>query len=124
MPLCFSVYPHLRQDGRFPKQESVSCAWQGKQLFQHFQEEAKRLAQTVVITGGSQGMGKAVGRLLAEKGANVIIVSRNAEKLQDALRYIRVYTREHRVAQKIANLSERNMLLNPHLNASITSAPI
>lgn len=33
-------------------------------------------------------MGKAVGRLLAEKGANVIIVARNAEKLEEALKYI------------------------------------
>ncbi len=35
-------------------------------------------------------MGKAVGRLLAEKGANVIIVARNAGKLEDALKYISV----------------------------------
>ena len=35
-------------------------------------------------------MGKAVGRLLAEKGANVVIVARNAEKLEEALRYISV----------------------------------
>lgn len=48
------------------------------------------LIQTVVITGGSQGMGKAVGRLLAEKGANVIIVARNVEKLEEALKYISV----------------------------------
>lgn len=44
----------------------------------------------MVITGGSQGMGKAVGRLLAEKGANVIIVARNVAKLKDALKYISV----------------------------------
>lgn len=40
-------------------------------------------------------MGKAVGRLLAEKGANVIIVARNVEKLKDALKYISVCTRKH-----------------------------
>lgn len=39
-------------------------------------------------------MGKAVGRLLAEKGANVIIVARNAEKLEGALKYISVCTRK------------------------------
>ena len=42
-------------------------------------------------------MGKAIGRLLAEKGANVVIVSRNARKLQDALKYIRVCLRKHYV---------------------------
>ena len=40
-------------------------------------------------------MGKAVGRILAEKGANVVIVSRNAEKLQNALKYIRVCLKKH-----------------------------
>ena len=39
-------------------------------------------------------MGKAVGRLLAEKGANVIIVARNVEKLEDALKYISVCPRK------------------------------
>ena len=68
-------------------------------------------------------MGKAVGRLLAEKGANVIIVSRNAEKLQDALKYIRVCLRKHYVVQMIANIIERNMLPSPRRSASTTSAP-
>ncbi|KAK4560391.1 3-dehydrosphinganine reductase [Recurvomyces mirabilis] len=43
---------------------------------------------TVMVTGGSQGMGKAVGRLLASKGANVVIVARNQQKLDEALKYI------------------------------------
>ncbi|MCJ1482986.1 hypothetical protein MMC06_003152 [Schaereria dolodes] len=44
--------------------------------------------KTVVITGGSQGLGKSVARLLAQKGANVLIVARNVEKLKAALQYI------------------------------------
>lgn len=43
-------------------------------------------------------MGKAVGRLLAEKGANVIIIARNAEKLEEALKYISVCPRKHCIA--------------------------
>lgn len=46
--------------------------------------------QTVVITGGSQGMGRAVARLLSSKGANVVIVARNAAKLGEAFKYISV----------------------------------
>lgn len=46
--------------------------------------------QTVVITGGSQGMGRGLGKLLAQKGANVVIVARNEQKLADALKYISV----------------------------------
>lgn len=35
-------------------------------------------------------MGKSVGRLLASKGANVVIVARNVDKLQEAIAYISV----------------------------------
>ena len=35
-------------------------------------------------------MGRAVAKLLSEKGANVVIVARNKKKLEDALRYISV----------------------------------
>ena len=46
--------------------------------------------QTVILTGGSQGMGKAVAELLAKKGANVLIVARTVEKLEAALKDISV----------------------------------
>ncbi|KAH0536174.1 hypothetical protein FGG08_006938 [Glutinoglossum americanum] len=41
--------------------------------------------RTVVITGGSQGMGLCVAKLLATKGANIVIVARGVEKLKQAL---------------------------------------
>lgn len=47
-------------------------------------------SQTVVLTGGSQGMGRGLGKLLAQKGANVVIVARNKEKLAKAIEYISV----------------------------------
>lgn len=68
-------------------------------------------------------MGKAVGRLLARKGANVIIVARNARKLEEALKYISVCPRKHYVAQDIAEVSVRNVLQSPHPSAFTTSAP-
>ena len=68
-------------------------------------------------------MGKAVGRLLAEKGANVIIVARNAGKLEEALRYISVCSGKHYVAENVTELSERNVPQNHRPSASITSAP-
>ena len=44
--------------------------------------------QTVLITGGSEGMGLSSATMLSAKGANIIIVSRNAAKLQTALKQI------------------------------------
>ena len=69
-------------------------------------------------------MGKAVGRLLAEKGANVIIVARNVEKLEEALKYISVCSRQHRIAQELAEAATRKQFQNTDLSAFTTSAPI
>jgi len=46
--------------------------------------------RVVIVTGGSQGMGKCVAILLAQKGAHVAIVARNQQKLDDALVEIKV----------------------------------
>ncbi|KAF8248077.1 NAD(P)-binding protein [Wilcoxina mikolae CBS 423.85] len=43
----------------------------------------------VVVTGGSQGMGKSVAILLAKRGASIVIVARNQERLDTALEEIR-----------------------------------
>ncbi|KAL3473323.1 hypothetical protein BJX99DRAFT_234054 [Aspergillus californicus] len=45
--------------------------------------------KTVVITGGSEGMGKAAACQLAEKGANIVIVARTLQKLQETIEAIR-----------------------------------
>ncbi|KAI0874626.1 NAD(P)-binding protein [Hypoxylon argillaceum] len=44
--------------------------------------------RTVLITGGSKGLGLNAARQLAEKGANVIIVARGIGHLQDGISYI------------------------------------
>ncbi|SPO03001.1 related to 3-ketosphinganine reductase [Cephalotrichum gorgonifer] len=41
--------------------------------------------KTVLLTGASEGMGLAVAEMLAAKGANLILVSRSAGKLEEAL---------------------------------------
>lgn len=46
--------------------------------------------QTVVITGGSDGMGKAVAVQLAAKGANVIVVARTVSKLEATVEELKV----------------------------------
>ena len=39
----------------------------------------------VLITGGSQGLGKAIARGFLAEGARVVIVSRDQDRLQKAL---------------------------------------
>ncbi|KAI4193046.1 MAG: hypothetical protein LQ346_004035, partial [Caloplaca aetnensis] len=43
--------------------------------------------RTVLITGASQGMGRSVAHLLAQKGANIVIVARNPQRLEEALEH-------------------------------------
>lgn len=50
----------------------------------------ERNLQTVLITGASEGMGLSVACQLAAKGANVVIISRSAEKLEKALSAVQV----------------------------------
>ncbi|MBA4541316.1 2,4-dienoyl-CoA reductase [Thermoactinomyces daqus] len=40
--------------------------------------------QTVIVTGGSSGIGKAIARRLCQEGANVVITGRNADRLEAA----------------------------------------
>lgn len=47
-------------------------------------------SQRVLITGGSQGMGRSVARLLASKGASVIIVARTVSRLEEAVEHASV----------------------------------
>lgn len=41
--------------------------------------------RTAIVTGGSQGLGLAVAKLLAAKGANVVIVAQDVRKLETAV---------------------------------------
>lgn len=45
--------------------------------------------KNVIITGGSSGIGKATARLLSAEGANVFIVARDRERLDQALQEIK-----------------------------------
>ncbi|KAJ9650442.1 hypothetical protein H2198_010252 [Neophaeococcomyces mojaviensis] len=45
--------------------------------------------RTVIITGGSQGLGLAIAQQLAGKGANVVIVAQTESKLEKALEHVR-----------------------------------
>lgn len=79
--------------------------------------------QTVVITGGSQGMGRGLGKLLAQKGANVVIVARDPKKLESALEYISVllqFSGSGVLSRVVADLNRAQESVHP--NGSTTSA--
>lgn len=59
--------------------------------------------RTVILTGGSQGLGLALGKKLAARGANVVIVARDEEKLASALAEIE--DSAHDPAQRFLSLS-------------------
>ena len=43
---------------------------------------------SVLITGGSQGLGRGLGEALAASGARVVLVARHEDKLNEAVREI------------------------------------
>lgn len=62
---------------------------------------------TVVITGGNDGIGLETSRVLARKGARLILVGRNAQRVTQATGYIRQTTGNKQVEYVLADLSRQ-----------------
>jgi len=63
--------------------------------------------KTAMVTGASQGLGRAIAIGMAEAGANVITVSRNVKRLEETVDGIRSLGREALVIQTdIGNADE------------------
>lgn len=60
--------------------------------------------QTVIVTGGSQGLGLSLAKVLAAKGAHVVIVAQTVSKLERALETVRNSARDRNI-QKFQYLS-------------------
>lgn len=60
--------------------------------------------QTVIVTGGSQGLGLSLAKVLAAKGAHVVIVAQTVPKLEKALETVRNSARDRNI-QKFQYLS-------------------
>jgi NAD(P)-dependent dehydrogenase (short-subunit alcohol dehydrogenase family) len=61
--------------------------------------------RTAVITGATSGLGRVVATQLADRGARVVLVGRNQDKLDRALREIREDTGNPNLTAELADLS-------------------
>ena len=59
--------------------------------------------KTVIITGGSEGIGAAAARGFAEAGANLLLVARNRKKLEALAQELRDKTRVEIFAMDVAD---------------------
>lgn len=80
---------------------------------------------TVLITGGSAGIGFAIARELSERGNQVIITGRNKERLQQAAAQLKNTTA---IVSDVSKEEDRELLVNrlqkefPNLNIVINNA--
>lgn len=71
----------------------------------------------MLITGASQGMGKELVRLLAERGANLIIVARTVKNLESALEYAKSHAKNpsaqrfHYISADVSSESENARII-------------
>jgi 3-dehydrosphinganine reductase len=68
--------------------------------------------KTVYITGGSTGIGLAIARLLAKRGANIIVFARTRHKLEAALREVqrRRVCADQRFGYRVLDVAEHAMV--------------
>ncbi|KAI8959787.1 hypothetical protein F5Y11DRAFT_290333 [Daldinia sp. FL1419] len=85
--------------------------------------------RTAIITGGSRGMGLAVARQLAEKGASVVIVARDEARLLEGVAYVKKGAlspetqRFHHISADLTSASEAVRVVDEALEWNSGSAP-
>lgn len=74
--------------------------------------EADLRGKVAVVTGGSSGMGFEAAKNLAQRGAKVIIASRNETKLKAARNEIEEFTGNNQIAYRMLNLGSLKSVRN------------
>ena len=67
--------------------------------------------KTVIITGASAGIGEACARRFAEDGANLVLVARNSQRLDQVAQSLQSQTRVLTVSMDVADLDSCKALL-------------
>lgn len=78
--------------------------------------------QSVLITGGSRGLGLALGTVLARAGARVVLVSRGHDELMQAVHALR--TQGHDVHGIVADIADKNAIYPLAARAAALVGPI
>ncbi|KAH8697363.1 putative 3-ketosphinganine reductase [Talaromyces proteolyticus] len=74
--------------------------------------------KTILITGASEGMGRSAAIQLAQKGANIVIVSRSTQKLEAAIKLIQAAAvdpskqRFHYISADLTNPDDADRILD------------
>src|ERR1700674_4570994 len=71
-----------------------------------FPDIFKLSGRVALVTGGSKGLGKAMARVFAEAGADIVISARHEDELAEAAKEIREGL-EIRVATFVADMTDR-----------------
>lgn len=84
-----------------------------------------------VITGGSDGIGLAIAKIFAKNGANIVLIARNEEKLEQvkhelSLYEVEVYTfaADLGVLSSVKTISEKIIKALPHVDVLVNNAGI
>ncbi len=84
--------------------------------------------KTVIITGGSEGVGAAAARMFAEHGANLVLVARGKRKLEKIADELRSKTRVEIIAMDVsdadacANIYKKAEFEFGHVNVLVNNA--
>ena len=87
--------------------------------------------KNAVITGGSEGIGLGIARSFAENGANLILIGRNLDKLNQVKEDLKIYNVTiHTIAQDLSDTSEiptiaaKILSLQPKIDILVNNAGI
>ncbi|WP_262031635.1 SDR family oxidoreductase [Microvirga sp. Mcv34] len=80
--------------------------------------------QTVLIAGASSGMGRATALAAAEAGVNLILLGRNADRLDETLTSARSAGRQARISSVVADASDADVLADAFKGIDLTTVDV
>jgi NADP-dependent 3-hydroxy acid dehydrogenase YdfG len=81
-------------------------------------------SQTVLIAGASSGMGRATALAAAAAGVNLILLGRNADRLDEALMSARSAGRQARISSVVADASDADVLADALRSIDLTTVDV